>query len=105
MPATTRPTAPDVTPEELESSGVVFLDRLDHALAAIGARRMLYARLNWDAFIQSAYPPGALPAKLAKALLTKRARAREAARKELMRQKRVDDFRTLLAAARRRSAA
>lgn len=87
------------TPEELEASGVTFVARLDHALAAIGARRMLYARLNWDAFIPSAYPPGALPPQLARAVLTRQAKKEADAVARHVRDTRRRDFDRLREAA------
>ena len=86
-------------PATLESSSVAFYLALMASLRPINGNRLLFARLNWDAFFNSANPPGAPSPVVAKATYTRIARQQQKQRQMARRSGSAGLFKAIRAAA------
>lgn len=68
-------------PSEREIVEVSKTVALSAAVRAIGAQRLLLARMDWDRLFSSANTPGALTPEVARATMTRRAMKDAAARR------------------------
>ena len=73
------------TPESIEAQSVRSASKLADRMSEIGARGLLFAGIDWDKLFKSGWAPGALPAPVARATMTRTAIRRNARQRQSFR--------------------